>query len=157
MIDPKLFSNKNDQVALHAAYLKAREIFQTSSREGHISYVELLPGPLLNHAISLPTFVEFASWIGTTYFHICGTCPMDRYANGMVQSFGVVSDNLQVKGIDNLSIADASVFPAIPSFPTAKLSMIVGARAADFLCSNSSEGTQLLKNSRPKVKAKMQL
>ncbi len=75
---------------------------------------------------------------------------MDRFENGSLESSGVLSDTLQVKGITNLYVADASVFPAIPSFPTAKLAMIVGARAADLLCDTTSK-------SSAKLKLKMQI
>lgn len=70
---------------------------------------------------------------------------MDRYEKGKVVSKGVLGDDLKVKGVSNLYVADASVFPAIPSFPTAKLSMIVGLRAGDLVTES------------PRVKGKMQL
>lgn len=154
-VDPQLFSDKGDQQALHAAYMRARLFLQESSKLGHISYLELLPGPLLNYANSLSTFVEFASWFGTTYFHISGTCPMDRYKDDKIETVGVLADNLQVKGIKNLFAADASIFPAIPSFPTAKLSMIIGTRAADIICEETYK--DLAATSKSKSKSKMQL
>ena len=144
-IDPQFFSSENDQKALHEAYLFARNSLQSSSQCGSLRYLECLPNFLLNYAKSRSVFVDFAAWFGTTYFHISGTCPMDRYEKGKVISKGVLGDDLKVRGVHNLYVADASVFPAIPSFPTAKLSMIVGLRAGDLMAEI------------PRAKGKMQL
>jgi choline dehydrogenase-like flavoprotein len=58
---------------------------------------------------------------------------MYRRQDGLVVKEGIVGENLRVRGFKNLSVADASVIPAIPSFPTAKLCTIIGAIAADIL------------------------
>lgn len=132
-IDPNFLGDGDDVRALHAAYLRARQIIHDACSNGTICFWELVPGFLFRSGISITSFETFASWFGTSYFHISGTCPMDRYENGQLAKEGVLSGNLRVKHTKNLSVADASVFPAIPSFPTAKLSMIVGAKAADII------------------------
>ena len=45
----------------------------------------------------------------------------------------VVDDRLKVHGVQGLRIADASVFPCIPTAPTAAACMAVGAAAAEFV------------------------
>jgi hypothetical protein len=50
----------------------------------------------------------------------------------------VVDSELRVKGVLGLRIADASVFPSIPSAPIAAVCMAVGEAAAEFLSSSAS-------------------
>jgi choline dehydrogenase len=45
----------------------------------------------------------------------------------------VVNPELQVRGVEGLRIADASVFPSITSGNTAAPSMMIGVKAAEFL------------------------
>ena len=45
----------------------------------------------------------------------------------------VVDDKLRVHGLQNLRIADASVFPTMPSGNTNAPSILVGEKAADLL------------------------
>ena len=63
----------------------------------------------------------------TTFFHTCGTCAM---GNG---KHAVVDPLLQVRGIDGLRIADASVIPIIPSGNTNAPVVMIAERAADFI------------------------
>jgi choline dehydrogenase len=62
-----------------------------------------------------------------TYYHPVGTCKIGR------DRLAVVDPQLRVHGIDKLRIADASVFPTIPSGNTHAPSVMVGERAADFV------------------------
>jgi len=69
-------------------------------------------------------------WIhGTTMttFHYCGTCSMGEHAEAPVDT------ELRLKGIKNLRVADASVFPVVPVSALNAPSMMVGYRAADFI------------------------
>ena len=61
----------------------------------------------------------------TTIFHQCGTCRMGRDAKT-----SVIDDKLRVHGIKNLRIADASIFPTIPSGNTNAPTIMVGEKAA---------------------------
>jgi choline dehydrogenase len=45
----------------------------------------------------------------------------------------VVDGRLRVRGVEGLRVADASVMPAIASCNTHAPSMMIGARAADFI------------------------
>lgn len=70
---------------------------------------------------------ELAAWIranANTVHHLCGTCRMGADANS------VVDPDLRVRGIDGLRVADASIFPAIPSTNTAAPTMMVAEKAA---------------------------
>jgi len=68
----------------------------------------------------------FRAAAGPTY-HITGTCKM-----GSDQS-SVVDAALQVHGISNLRVADASIMPRITSGNTNAPSILVGAKAADMI------------------------
>ena len=52
-------------------------------------------------------------------YHPVGTCKMGE----------VVTDRLQVKGVQNLKVADASVIPKLISGNTNAISMAIGLRA----------------------------
>ena len=65
------------------------------------------------------------SW---TVFHQCGTCRMGRDARS-----AVVDERLAVHGIDRLRIADASIFPTIPTGNTNAPAIMVGEKAASII------------------------
>jgi choline dehydrogenase len=63
----------------------------------------------------------------STFFHVCGTCAMGS------GDLAVVDSRLRVRGIEGLSVADASVIPIIPTCNTHAPVTMIGERAADFL------------------------
>ncbi len=63
-------------------------------------------------------------------FHPCGTCRM-----GPDPDEAVVDARLRVHGIDGLRVADASIFPTIPSGNINAPAMMVGERAAALMAS----------------------
>jgi choline dehydrogenase len=63
-----------------------------------------------------------------TVFHQCGTCRM-----GSDISNSVVDARLRVHGVDNLRIADASIFPTIPTGNTNAPAIMVGEKAANLI------------------------
>jgi len=68
--------------------------------------------------------VRGAAW---TVFHCCGTCRMGTDAGS------VVDERLRVRGVEGLRVADASIFPAVPSGNTNAPSIMVGERASDLI------------------------
>ena len=50
-----------------------------------------------------------------------------------VDDNAVVNAELQVRGIDGLRIADASIFPSIPSANTAAHNIMVAEKAAEYI------------------------
>jgi len=62
-----------------------------------------------------------------TAYHPVGTCRMGQGPDT------VVNDKLKVHGIEGLRIADASIFPTMPSGNTNAPSIMVGEKAADIL------------------------
>ena len=73
--------------------------------------------------------LDFARGIGTTAFHLAGTCRMgpatDREA--------VVDDRLRVHGIEGLRVADASIMPLMTSANTNAAVLMIGEKAADMI------------------------
>ncbi|MDX6349529.1 MAG: choline dehydrogenase [Streptomyces sp.] len=64
---------------------------------------------------------------GQTYFHPVGTARMGR------DSRSVVDEELRVRGVTGLRVADASVMPTIIRGHTMAPSMVIGAKAADLI------------------------
>jgi len=74
-------------------------------------------------------FVRENAW---TVFHQCGTCRMGDDAKE-----SVVDAKLKVHGLDGLRVADASIFPTIPTGNTNAPTIMVGERAAEFILHDS--------------------
>jgi choline dehydrogenase len=83
---------------------------------------EVMPGDL--SGAELETYLRNAV---TTYWHESGTAKMGRDA------MSVVDGHLNVYGIENLRVADASIMPRITSANTMAPCVIIGERAAQFI------------------------
>jgi choline dehydrogenase len=74
---------------------------------------------------------EILGWMrnnSQTAYHPIGTCRM-----GPAGQNTVVDDKLRVHGIEGLRIADASIFPTMPSGNTNAPSIMVGEKAAQII------------------------
>jgi choline dehydrogenase len=74
---------------------------------------------------------EILTWIrhnSQTAYHPIGTCRM-----GPAGTRTVVDDKLKVHGLEGLRVADASIFPTMPSGNTNAPSIMVGEKMADIL------------------------
>ena len=86
---------------------------------------EVLPGPDCETDASILENARADCW---TVFHQCGTARM-----GLDPAQSVVDPQLRVHGVRGLRVADASVFPGIPSGNTNAPAIMVGENAADIL------------------------
>ncbi len=86
---------------------------------------EFSPGPAVTSDEEILTWIRNNS---QTAYHPIGTCRM-----GPAGPTTVVDDKLKVHGIDGLRVADASIFPTMPSGNTNAPSIMVGEKAADIL------------------------
>jgi choline dehydrogenase len=71
--------------------------------------------------------VDFIRDACSTFFHTCGTCRMGE------DDEAVVDSKLAVRGLEGLSVADASAIPIIPTCNTHAPTTMIGERAADFI------------------------
>ena len=85
---------------------------------------ELRPGPA---AVTDDDIVQNIRATAGTVFHPCGTAKMGT------DSMAVLDPELRLRGIEGLRVADASVFPFIPSPNIQPAVMMVAERAAAFL------------------------
>jgi choline dehydrogenase-like flavoprotein len=89
---------------------------------------EISPGPDVQSAEELAAYVKS---VCETVYHPVATCRMGTDAGA------VVSPALAVNGIAGLSIADASVIPAVPTVNINNTVMMVAERAADLALSRT--------------------
>ena len=87
---------------------------------------ELYPG---REVTSRPALRDYIRETLTTYQHVAGTCKMG------VDALAVVDPELRVHGVTGLRVADASIFPIVPSGNTHAATTMVGERAADLVAS----------------------
>lgn len=85
---------------------------------------EWKPGPELRSDEDL---TRAAGDLGTTIFHPVGTCKMGNGADS------VVNDRLQVRGIKNLRVIDASIMPRITSGNTNAPTVMIAEKGASFI------------------------
>lgn len=84
----------------------SREIFNSSAFSEWVTGKELLPGPRYKTDKQLREFLRNRA---ESYHHQAGSCKMG------LDEMAVVDPRGRVHGVDGLRVADASIFPAVPS------------------------------------------
>ncbi|MEP2027120.1 MAG: GMC family oxidoreductase N-terminal domain-containing protein [Paracoccaceae bacterium] len=123
-IHANYLSTQYDRDMMLAGVRLMRTIADTSAFRSVID-AELAPGPKLISDEDLDPFIRQKSW---TVFHQCSTCRM-----GSDPTTSVVDARLKVHGIKGLRVADASVFPTIPTGNTNAPAIMVGEKASDLI------------------------
>lgn len=125
---PELYSNyldtNYDRAVMLAGMALMRRIGQTPAFRAVIE-AEIYPGPAVDDAAQMAGFIRQKAW---TVFHQCGTARM-----GSDPDASVVDPALRVWGIEGLRVADASIFPTIPTGNTNAPAIMTGEKAADIL------------------------
>jgi choline dehydrogenase len=93
----------------------ARELVATGPLSGAVAG-ELEPGPSVD-------LTDHARGTVASYYHPVGTCGLGA----------VVDDQAQVRGLDGLLVADASIIPIIPRAGTHLTTLAVAERVAELL------------------------
>ncbi len=123
-IQPNYLSTEYDQrIMLEGMHLMRR--FTSTEAMQSLVEKEVYPGTDVQSDDQLKEFIADNAW---TVFHPCGTCRM-----GENSSVSVVDARLKVHGIEGLRIADASIFPSIPTGNTNAPSIMVGEKASDLI------------------------
>ena len=122
-IRPEYLSEKIDQDVIVEGMKMIRDIFNQPSFKS-LWNEEMLPGP------DVKTDKEILAWAqsnGGTVFHAVGTCRMGS------DSRSVVNEKLQVRGVKNLRVIDASVMPQVTSANTNAPSLMIGEKGVSFI------------------------
>ncbi|QDS90556.1 Alcohol dehydrogenase [acceptor] [Rosistilla ulvae] len=128
-IDPGYLSDSRDVEVLAQGVELAREIAASEPLADWIDH-ELLPGEKRRTAAQLERAIRrFA----LTLYHPVGSCSM-----GIDPAASVVDPQLRVHGVENLYIADASVFPTLPRANPQATVMMVASRAAGAIANHSA-------------------
>ena len=124
---PKIYANyldnEEDIQWMIEGVKKTREIFKTSPMQ-ELEAIELQPG---SECVEKSEIAEFIKNESLSVYHPVGTCKM-----GLTKEC-VVDDQLKVRGISGLRVADASIFPSIISGNTNATCNVVGAKCADLI------------------------
>ncbi len=113
-----------DQAAMSEGFRMIRRIVDAAPMD-EFRGEEYSPG------LSVKSDAEILDWIrnnSQTAYHPIGTCRM-----GPAGPTTVVDDKLKVHGLEGLRVADASIFPTMPSGNTNAPSIMVGEKMAEIL------------------------
>ncbi|KAG5912935.1 hypothetical protein E4U42_001685 [Claviceps africana] len=117
-----------DAATLVAGIRAARKIAETSPFKEWLKQ-EVAPGPKLQTDEEIS---EYARRAAHTVYHPAGTTKMGDVAK---DELAVVDPHLRVRGIKNLRIADAGIFPEMPTINPMITVLCIGERAAELIAS----------------------
>ncbi|MFE6130739.1 GMC family oxidoreductase [Streptomyces sp. NPDC056437] len=126
-LDFRYFTDEDDYDArtLVDGIRIAREIARTEPL-AHWLKREVCPGPEVTGDEELS---EYARKVAHTVYHPAGTCRMGAQDDELA----VVDPELRIRGLDGIRIADASVFPTMPSVNPMIGVLMVGEKCAELL------------------------
>ncbi|MGJ0390575.1 GMC family oxidoreductase [Microbacterium sp. CGR1] len=123
LIDLAALEDDRDVAALAASVRQCRRIGAQPALAERWGAMEVYPGPEVSDA-------DVEDWVrrtAITYHHQVGTCRMGSDAEA------VVDPTLRVRGVEGLSVIDASVIPTVPTGNTNAPAAMIGERGASFL------------------------
>ena len=127
-IQPNYLDTDHDRELMRTGMQWVRRLAETTSFRPIIDNA-IRPDNNVSSDKAMDEYVRAHAW---TVFHACGTCRM-----GDDPTSSVVDARLRVHGIQNLRVADASIFPTIPSGNTNAPSIMVGERASTFILADA--------------------
>ncbi|MGO1501092.1 MAG: GMC family oxidoreductase [Marinobacter sp.] len=113
----------DDKTLAVAAFRKARNILAQDALKDCVSS-EFEPGAQVQ---SDSDILEYIKNTGEPVHHLAGSCKMGNDA------MAVVNSRLQVHGVENLRVADASIMPDLVSGNTHAACVMIGEKCADFI------------------------
>ncbi|WP_295508380.1 GMC family oxidoreductase [uncultured Sulfitobacter sp.] len=127
-MQPNYLDTDHDRAMMLAGTKLMRQIAGTAAMRAVIES-ELYPGPDIVSDDDIVAYNRQKAW---TVFHQCSTCRM-----GSDPAASVVDVHLKVHGIQGLRVADASVFPTIPTGNTNAPAIMVGEKASDIILADA--------------------
>ena len=126
-LDFRYFTDEDDYDAqtLVDGIKIARRIARTEPLAGWLKR-EVAPGPGITDDEALS---EYARKVAHTVYHPAGTCRMGAEDDELA----VVTPELKIRGLTNIRIADASVFPTMPAVNPMIGVLMVGEKCAEML------------------------
>ena len=121
-IQPNYLAATSDQQTIVDGLKLIRKINQTDALQPYISK-EFLPGDQVQSDDEL---LQYARDYGNTIFHPSGTCKMGSDNDPLA----VVDEQLRVRGVSGLRVADASIMPTVLSGNTNAGCIMIGEKAA---------------------------
>ncbi|KAI9881265.1 MAG: hypothetical protein M1830_005551 [Pleopsidium flavum] len=115
-----------DAATIVAGLRAARQVAQEEPFKSWIKR-EVAPGPNVNTDDELS---EYGRRVAHTVYHPAGTTKM---GNPRKDSLAVVESNLKVTGLKGVRIADAGIFPVMPSINPMLTVLAIGERAAELI------------------------
>ena len=125
LIDPNYMATDADWRVMRESMRLGLEVAGQSAFKLY-HHKQVTPGPLITSAKAMDDFIR--EDVSSAY-HPCGTCKMGADTDIMA----VVNDQLQVRGIENLRVIDASVMPSVPSANINAATIMLAERACDML------------------------
>jgi len=123
LVDPQLLSHPDDVATMLRGLKIGREVSRASSFARYRA-VEVQPGPEARDDAAL---IEYIRRAAVTVHHPCGSCRMGA------DDRAVVDEQLRVRGVEALRVADASVFPRVVGGNTNAAVVMVAEKAADMI------------------------
>ena len=124
-IQPNYLADEMDRQVIVDGIRLARRLMRAEPLARYFVH-EALPG---DEVRTDGEILDFARGIGTTAFHLMGTCRMGPATDPSA----VVDDRLRVHGIEGLRVADASIMPLMTSANTNAAVLMIGEKAADMI------------------------
>jgi choline dehydrogenase len=124
-IQPNYLAHENDRRVLLAGIKLARRLMTTPQLAPFYDHEEL-PGA---DAQTDDELMHWARQQGSTVFHLIGACRMGPATDPTA----VVDDQLRVRGIEGLRVADSSIMPSMPSANTNASTLMIAEKAADMI------------------------
>jgi choline dehydrogenase len=123
IIAHSLYASDDDMRNTVAAARVIRKIFRSDAFKPYLVR-ERLPGPEVESDAEWEEYLRRTSFLG---YHPVGSCRMGA------EGEGVVTPELNVRGVERLRVADASIMPTLVSGNTNAAAIMIGERAADLI------------------------
>lgn len=131
-IDPAYLAEQTDVDVMVEGLLMAREIAHRDALRDWVAE-EVFPGPAMQDRGALAAHVRNSA---SPFYHPVSTCRMGRAGDVMA----VVDTDCRVRGLSNLRVVDASIFPCIPQAMTNAATIAVAERASDIILGRETAG-----------------